>query len=152
MALGVGVAIVDQAAKALALRYLGLQDRVATIIPNVLSLEVIRNSGAAFGLFQWLGPMLALITVVLMYVGYKIARHEDDPLLLFSLTMILGGAAGNLVDRVFRGAVIDFFHIPYWPLFNVADCAISIGTAGILYYGLVRRKSQDSEHNASHTL
>lgn len=100
-------------------------------------------------MFQSLGPLLAVITLVMLYAAYKMARHEEDPVLLASLSLILGGAAGNLIDRLFRGGVIDFIRVPNWPLFNIADCAITVGTAGILYFGFIRRRSESMEANAS---
>lgn len=138
--LGLGIVVVDQATKLIALQTLGLEGREITVIPNVLWLYVIKNTGAAFGMFQSLGWLLAAISVMLIYAGWKILHHEEDPALLIALASVLGGAAGNLVDRVFRGGVIDFLKVPNWPLFNIADCAITLGAIGILYYGMTRRR------------
>lgn len=145
--------LADQLSKWAALRFLGLDGREVTVLPGLLWFHVIRNSGAAFGLFQSMGPLLAVVSVVLIYVGYKVARHEEDPGLLLALSLILGGAAGNLLDRLFRGgSVIDFIRVPNWPLFNLADCAISVGTAGILYFGIFRNRMRSgSPHDASDT-
>ncbi len=141
--------VADQAAKAAALALLGLDGAGITVIPGLLWLQVIKNTGAAFGLFQQMGPVLALVTLVLLYAGYKMSRNEDDPVLLVSLSLILGGAGGNLIDRVFRAGVIDFIRVPSWPLFNLADCAITVGTAGVLYYGFLRRQDSSTDTNVS---
>jgi signal peptidase II len=133
------ILVLDQSSKWVALRALQWDGSPVTVIPGVLWFELILNTGAAFGLFQSLGPLLALISVVLIYAGFKIIRHEDDPLLVWSLACILGGASGNLIDRVFRGGVVDFIRIPAWPLFNLADCAITAGTAGVILYALMKR-------------
>lgn len=148
--LSIAVVVADQCTKAAALRLLGLDGREVPIIPGLLWFHVIRNTGAAFGLFQSLGPLLGVMSIVLIYAGYKIARHEDDPGLLLSLALILGGAGGNLIDRIFRGgAVVDFIQIPNWPIFNLADCAITLGTAGILYFGVIRNRMKgEPETNA----
>ncbi len=127
---------------------LGLDGAQKTIIPGLLWFEVIKNPGAAFGLFQALGPFLIIATLIMMYAGYKIARHEEDTVLISSLSLILGGAAGNLIDRLFRGGVIDFVRIPYWALFNIADSAITIGAIGILYYGFIKRRGDQLRDNA----
>lgn len=138
--LGLGIVVVDQATKALALWALGLEGREVTVIPNIFWLYVIKNTGAAFGMFQSMGWLLAAISVLLIYAGWKILHHEEDPALLIALSSVLGGAAGNLIDRVFRGGVIDFLKVPNWPLFNIADCAITLGAISILYYGISRRR------------
>lgn len=146
---GLLIVILDQVTKYAALNTLGLDGREVTVIPGLLWFHVIRNTGAAFGLFQSLGPLLAVITVMLIYAGYKIARHEENAVLLWSMTLIVGGAVGNLIDRVWRGGVIDFIQVPNWPLFNLADCAITLGTAGILIFGWSRRNAETSEPDAS---
>lgn len=143
-----GILAADQATKWVALSALEMDGASYPVVPGLLWFQLIKNTGAAFGLFQSLGPLLALITLVLVYMGYKIARHEDDRLLLWSLSFILGGALGNLVDRILRGGVIDFIRIPNWPLFNVADCFITVGTAGIMLYAIVRRGAAGNETDA----
>lgn len=154
VSLAVAIAFVDQALKALVLYSLGLDGAQQVVVPGVLSFHVIQNTGAAFGLFQSLGPMLAFITVLMIYAGYRLVREERDPFLLLSLSVIMGGAVGNLVDRIFRQGVIDYievFPVTRFPLFNFADVMITLGTAGLLYHGLVRQRA-GSESNASCTV
>lgn len=108
------------------------------IVPGFLNLTHVRNTGVAFGLFaehgSTAGPwLLALLGVVaLVVVGlYFVRTSGHDRLLLTALALVLGGAVGNLVDRVASGAVTDFIDVyvgvHHWPSFNVADSAISIG-------------------------
>ena len=87
-----------------------------------------RNTGVAFGQLQdggvIVGVFIALaIAAVLVYFR----RHAGTPLIWLPTGMLLGGAAGNIVDRVREGAVVDFLKLPYWPAFNVADASITIG-------------------------
>lgn len=134
------VLILDHLAKWWAFVALAPQ-RTVDIIPGYLSLAYVQNTGVAFGLFDtveslWkpyiLGALaLAAIVVISLYIRHTPA---DRKLLHLALAVTMGGIWGNLLDRIFRGYVIDFieFHIRdifYWPNFNVADSAISIGIA-----------------------
>jgi signal peptidase II len=108
------------------------------IIPGLLHLSHVRNSGVAFGLFATLGAtwgawiVTGAVSIVLAGVIWFFRRTSDqEPLLLTALGLVLGGAVGNLLDRITTGAVTDFVGVfigSYrWPDFNVADSAISIG-------------------------
>ncbi len=108
------------------------------VVPGFLHLSHVRNTGVAFGLFAAQGnPILSWRLSVaslaaLLFVGWYFWRTPSHSrLLLVSLAMVLGGAVGNLVDRVSTGAVTDFIGVYIgsyrWPDFNVADSAISVG-------------------------
>lgn len=108
------------------------------LIPGLVNLTHVRNTGVAFGLFaadSGLGGgwwLTALGLVALGAVGvYFALTHTRDRLLLTALALVMGGAVGNLLDRVLSGAVTDFIDVyvgsHHWPSFNVADSAISIG-------------------------
>ncbi|MCP9491385.1 MAG: signal peptidase II [Solirubrobacteraceae bacterium MAG38_C4-C5] len=87
-----------------------------------------RNTGVAFGLLQdsaWLVGIAVGLAVAALLVFF--ARNAHRPALWLPVGMLLGGAVGNLVDRVREGAVIDFLKLPAWPAFNVADAAITVG-------------------------
>jgi signal peptidase II len=96
-------------------------------------LALARNSAGAFGLGSGVVPMIVLAVVALVVVLFVIGRSIDRPTMALALGLVLGGAVGNLLDRVFRspgfgrGAVIDFVDLRWWPVFNVADAAITIG-------------------------
>lgn len=130
-AIVVAVVVLDQATKAWALDQLA--DGPRAIIGSDVELALSRNTGGAFSLFQGFTPLLALIAVVIAVVLVRAVRHADDRLSLVALALVLGGAVGNLIDRVFRspgflrGAVVDFVSVGSFPTFNVADAAITIG-------------------------
>ena len=114
-----------------------------TVIDGFFELTFIRNTGIAFGMFSSADSpaktillssfaVVAAVIVVLYSVRSPVRQH----LLQLGLALILGGAIGNLVDRLFYGYVVDFlyFHVGsyYWPAFNAADTAISVGVAFIV--------------------
>ncbi len=99
-----------------------------------LGLVNARNRGIAFGLFSGAGPWLALIVGIAMLVLVAaFATHADTPLAWLPGGLLLGGALGNLVDRIREGAVTDFIDLPSWPAFNLADSAITVGVLALLY-------------------
>lgn len=114
------------------------QHTLQPVIPGFFNLTHVRNTGVAFGLFasqgmsggSWLLTLLGLValTAVGVYFWFAPAR---DRLLLLSLSLVVGGAIGNLIDRMSSGAVTDFLDVYvgtyHWPSFNVADSAISVG-------------------------
>jgi signal peptidase II len=118
------------------------------IVPGVLMLTHIRNPGTAFGLLRSSGPLLTLVTIaaVIFIVSYWFyVRHREavaSPLLLWGLSLPLGGAAGNLLDRLRLKHVVDFIDFRVWPVFNVADSAITIGACLVAYYFLVNPESR----------
>ena len=92
-----------------------------------------RNSGVAFGQLQDGGAIVAVvIAVAIGALLVYFARHAQQPLVWLPTGMLLGGALGNIVDRVREGAVVDFLKLPHWPAFNVADSAITIGVVILL--------------------
>lgn len=108
------------------------------VIPGLLNLSHVRNTGVAFGLFATPGTadaswvLAALGAVALLIVGaYFMLTHTSHRLLLAALALVMGGAVGNLIDRVAAGAVTDFIDLYvgsyHWPSFNIADSAITIG-------------------------
>jgi signal peptidase II len=116
------------------------------IIPGWFVFQYVENTGAAFGMFRsggWVLALLALAVVVgMLFMVPRLQREASGPLarglLLVSLGLVLGGALGNLLDRVLRGFVVDFLLVPAaqvtlgdrlyrWPNFNLADSAISVG-------------------------
>jgi len=114
------------------------QHMAQPIIPGLLNLTHVRNTGVAFGLFasqgmsggSWLLTLLGLAALAAVAIYFWFASAHDR-LLLVSLALVVGGAVGNLIDRMSSGAVTDFIDVYvgsyHWPSFNVADSAISIG-------------------------
>jgi signal peptidase II len=126
-----GVALVDQLTKTWAVH--SLEDGPVSIIGTDVELHLSRNTGSAFSLFQGFTPLLAILAVVLAVVLVRAVRRTDDLVMLVALSLVLGGAVGNLIDRVVRspgfleGAVVDFVRVGSFPTFNVADAAITVG-------------------------
>ncbi len=123
------VVLFDQISKYLVLRTLSPQEPVP-VIPHVLDLTLIKNPGVAFGLFGDFAPFLfAVITcslIMLFFIANR-SHHEASIWNRWALSLILGGAIGNWIDRLRFGAVIDFIDFRIWPVFNVADSAITVG-------------------------
>jgi signal peptidase II len=94
----------------------------------------VRNTGVAFGFFSGGGTLVLVFTLValVLLLGY-FARRPDRPLLWLPTGLLIGGALGNLIDRIGSGAVTDFIKVPLWPAFNVADMAITFGILTLLY-------------------
>ena len=134
------VAGIDQAVKALVLRTLP-PDASVPLIPGVLSLTYVRNTGIAFGLLSGVPlavTVLAALTVVFLIV-YNEGHWLRDPLSRAAAGLLLGGAAGNLSDRFRLGYVVDYLDLRVWPVFNLADTAVVCGGA-LLLWALFRRK------------
>ncbi|MBC7357779.1 MAG: signal peptidase II [Desulfacinum sp.] len=146
------VLAVDLFTKELVLRFLPLYSQ-REIIPGFFSLVHVRNTGVAFSFFSgaddpWRPKVLAGVAVAAVgavFFLYRQCRTEERAKRL-ALSLIAGGALGNLVDRLRFGEVVDFldFYLgPYhWPAFNVADMAVSAG-AGLLLYTLLRHGPAD---------
>ena len=103
------------------------------LIRNVLHMTLVHNTGIAFGLFKDQGSVfivIPLIAVGLLIFNIYYYRQTDENLTrsyIVAFSLILGGAIGNLIDRIVYGYVIDFIDVRVWPVFNVADSAITIG-------------------------
>jgi signal peptidase II len=119
-----------------------LSDGPIHLIGHTVSFQLARNTGGAFSLFQAFTPLLAIIAGCVAYILVRTVRRTSDTLLVVALSLVLGGAIGNLIDRVFRtpgflhGAVIDFVDIGRWPTFNVADSAITIGAVLVVVWSM----------------
>ena len=116
-----------------------------SIIGNFFRLTYIRNPGTAFGLFpdqKFFFMIISFLTIALIFSFYKKISHNERWLSI-SLSLILGGASGNLIDRLRIGEVIDFLDFGFgchrWPAFNLADSAICVGV-GIFCITIFRKK------------
>ena len=116
------------------------------VVPGVLSLTYTTNTGGAFGLFTRLPWLFAAATVVVSAVIVATSRSVSGRLQAVALGLILGGAIGNLVDRLaggwsLSGDVVDFIDFRVWPVFNIADSVIVVGAGLLLVYTVRRRKA-----------
>jgi signal peptidase II len=122
----------DQLTKALVNADIARGDSVA-LLPG-LDLVNTRNRGVAFGLLAGGGPIVVIVAVVVLTGLVVFAwRQWDRPLVWLPVGMLLGGAAGNLLDRAREGAVTDFLDPVLWPAFNVADASITIGVVLLIW-------------------
>ena len=121
----------DQVVKALVTASLERGEERALVAG--IKLVNTRNSGVAFGQLQGGGVIVAVvIAVALCGLLAYFARHARRRLMWLPTGLLLGGALGNIVDRIREGAVVDFVKVPYWPAFNVADAAITFGVVILL--------------------
>ncbi|MBQ6116581.1 MAG: signal peptidase II [Oscillospiraceae bacterium] len=122
----------------------------APLLPGVMQLTRLHNTGAAWSSFSGMTAVLAVVTVVLMALVLwllikKIVRH---PLGVAGCLLILGGGMGNLIDRIFRGYVVDMFDLLLfqYPIFNLADCFVVVGAVlGAIYYLFLYEKTDRRE-------
>lgn len=131
------VFILDRLSKSI-IKFFLLSPKSYPVIKGIFHLTLIKNQGAAFGLFPGSFPLflfISLATIVLIFYLYS-QKKIKGKLGEFSLGLILGGALGNLYDRIFYGAVIDFLDFRIWPVFNLADSAITIGVILLAWVGL----------------
>jgi len=133
-ALAVAAAVVaaDQLTKAIVRSSIGRTERV-DVFPG-LDLVNTRNTGVAFGFFSGGGALVAVLAgLALVALLAFFATHADRPLVWLPTGLLIGGAAGNLIDRAAEGSVTDFLDPSLWPAFNLADAAITIGVLTLLY-------------------
>ena len=113
-----------------------------TIIPYIINFYSTKNTGAAWSVFAGNTLALTIFTffAILLIVFYAIFSKSNSIFFYVSLSLILSGAIGNLIDRVFLGYVRDFIQFAFWksfPIFNIADCALTIGVVCLCIYYLI---------------
>ena len=145
------VFVLDQLAKLYIVRHLKLFEQI-DLIPNWLAITYTLNPGAAFSLFATLPPTMrdllldGLAGAAVVVLGVLLARGARPTAISVAFALIMGGAAGNLYDRVVHGRVIDFIYVHYYswsyPVFNLADSAITIGVAIILIHSVFSRDAK----------
>ncbi len=127
------VIIIDRFAKFLVFNNL-LEGQSIGVVPKIFHITLVLNTGAAFGLFKEGNQFFivsSFIVAALIFL-YVIFDKEKDVLKLSALGLILGGAIGNLIDRLLFGYIIDFLDLRVWPVFNIADSAITVGSVLLL--------------------
>jgi signal peptidase II len=126
------VIALDQATKAIVRSSVALGDKDG-VLPGVEIVHV-RNEGVAFNQLGGGGTIVAIVVgVALVALLAYFATHLHKPLVWLPTGMLLGGALGNIIDRIREGAVTDFVKLPAWPAFNVADTSITFGVLVLLY-------------------
>lgn len=153
------IVVLDQISKQVILDMIA-HGQVVEVWPPVFSLVLTYNPGAAFsflasasGWQKYFFILVALAASVLII--YLMVKHRNERFLCFALTLVLGGAIGNLIDRVVYGAVVDFLLVRWpggpslfdpWPAFNLADSCISIGAVLLIWDSFRRPRVQSSEN------
>jgi len=155
--IALGVLLLDRYTKWLVARDISLHDSL-TVIPRVFYITHVENRGAAFGLFaespsEWKIGLLVLFSIVALVIVSALLWRSSHTMTAtgIGLSLILGGALGNLWDRLLSGRVVDFllvYLVSYqWPAFNVADSAIVVG-AGLLVFEILFAKAPAAEKSA----
>jgi len=142
------IVAIDQLTKVWAVA--ALSDGPVHVIGETVKFELTRNGGGAFSRFQGMTPVLAVGAIIVTFALARVLRRTTDTVLVVALTLVLGGALGNLVDRFarapgfLRGHVVDFISIGWWPVFNVADSCVTIGAVLLIVRSL--RATRVAEH------
>jgi len=142
------VVILDQLSKRIVENSMNYFQRI-DILGKILGFRYVHNRGVAFGMFSGVeGILIASISTTIiigLLIFGVIFKNRLSKIEQFFFGMIIGGALGNLIDRLRLGYVVDFIELPYWPVFNVADTSIVLGTILLLF--LYYRR----EHSARRT-
>lgn len=140
------IVLIDQIFKALVNKFMGLGETVS-LVPGLVDLTYVRNTGAAFSLFVGFSPYLVVVgLVVVAVVAYFHHRLTPKNLVAHTaLAFIMGGSIGNLVDRIFLSYVIDYIDFRFWPVFNFADIMINVGVVIFLLFVFEEEKEEIKE-------
>lgn len=136
LAVAAAVIALDQLTKALVTANLALYEQVAPVeaLRPYFTFTYVRNTGAAFGLFPGGGAFFIVVALIVsaMIVYFYRTIPGQTPVMRAALGLQLGGAWGNLIDRLRLGYVVDFLDFKFWPVFNVADSALVVGALTLL--------------------
>lgn len=127
-----GIVILDRLTKLYLTNLLDVGESLP-VIRGAFHLTLVHNTGIAFGLFKDQGLVFIIVPIIaIVLLGYNVYFYRNNEqqlsrLYIVAFSLILGGAIGNLIDRIMYGYVIDFFDLRIWPVFNIADSAITIG-------------------------
>lgn len=120
------ILLIDQFSKMIILNII---NESKIIIPKLLEIDIIKNIGIAFGLNNGnLKNIFITIVILIMIIGFIKKQYQNiDRNMMIALSLILGGGISNLIDRIFRGGVVDFIKVSTFPIFNIADITIVVG-------------------------
>jgi len=141
-----GIIFLDRITKIYFSHFLSVGESLP-IIRNFLHMTLVHNTGIAFGWFRDQGivfiiiPIIAIFLLIYNITYYQRNREKISWTYCLAFSLILGGAIGNLIDRVYYGYVIDFIDFQIWPVFNIADSAITIGAVMIAMKCIPERKN-----------
>lgn len=144
MAIALAVIAIDQLTKHWAVN--ALTDEPPIHVIWTLQWNLTFNSGMAFSKGQGLGPIIGLVAVVVVVVVLLGVRKNSNPMVAIAAGFVVGGALGNLADRIFRGdgwlhgSVVDFIDFQWFPIFNVADMAVNVGGVMFVVWSLFSKQ------------
>ena len=135
--IGILLVVADQLVKLWAVSALEPVGSI-TVIENVFSLTYVENTGAAWGMMagaKWYLILMPII-IIIAVLAFLFIKKLKDPILLWACMLVISGGIGNLIDRIFRGFVVDYLHATFidFPVFNLADCCITIGAGLLILY------------------
>ncbi len=140
------IVLMDQISKIIVQNHFALGESIP-VIPNIFHLTYVQNVGAAFGIFKYQRNFFIFVTTAII-IGifiFTLIWPKLHHVILYSFTFIIGGAIGNLLDRIRLGYVIDFFDFQIWPVFNIADISIVAGTMLLAYYLIFLDKEDNAK-------
>ena len=142
--------IIDQLSKYFIVKYIDINDSII-LIKNFFEFTFITNKGAALGFLSNNLVLLILISMILVwYIIKEIKGNIKNKITLLSLSLILSGALGNLIDRIFRGYVVDFISFKlfnhYMPIFNIADISITFGVIILIWITMKEENKHDKKN------
>ncbi|NLO89335.1 MAG: signal peptidase II [Clostridia bacterium] len=137
------VLLLDQLSKRLIQRII-MEGESIPLIPGVFHLTLYKNPGAAFGLFAYKTKLFIVVTIIVMIIiiYFYLQLPPSMGLAKTSLALQFGGAAGNFIDRILYGYVVDFIDFRVWPVFNIADTAIVIGVILLCWEFFVQQEKE----------
>jgi signal peptidase II len=137
------IVLADQAVKYGIVSFMEMGESIP-VLPGIFHITYIENPGAAFGMFanqRMIFILAALLVIVAVCAAYRRLMDESRTV-RWGVALLLGGAVGNLIDRVRTGRVIDFLDFRIWPVFNIADVGICIGVALLIYTMAFEREKE----------
>lgn len=146
---GASVVALDQVTKQWAMQ--SLAGEAPRHVVWTLQWNLARNQGMAFSTGQNLGPLIGLVAVVIAAVVVRWSRQHRGPLATVAAGLVVGGALGNVADRLFRdggwmrGAVVDFIDFQWFPIFNVADIGVDVGAGLFILWSLTRGRRRSTD-------
>jgi signal peptidase II len=128
--------LLDQLSKFIVVKFLAPHHSVKVL--SFLHLTYVTNTGTIWGLFPEKNILFIIIIIAIIFLlVFFLREHVDNT---FAVLLILSGALGNLFDRIFRGGVVDFIDLGFWPVFNLADSYVTIGIVVLLIQNIFHRR------------
>lgn len=116
------------------------------LIKNILHITRVHNTGAIWGILQNNNLILIIISIIILIIlAYYFKELTRSKASNFFIALIFSGAIGNLIDRIFFGFVIDFIDLRIWPVFNIADSALTIGIIGIIFLNIKNKDDKNKQ-------